>query len=1181
MEGPAGERRNVAILIADVADSTVIGERLGPERSKFLFDEVARLMREQVERFGGTVAQLTGDGLFAVFGAPVAYEDDSERAVRAARAIQAALARYGHEVADAYGIGLAGRVAVNTGPVMLVGGDLPDQARYNALGDTVNVAARLQSLAGEGGVAVGPATARQVERRFELEALGEVELKGKRASVRAFRVVAELDVESPATLTPFVARAGELETLGRVLDGLVDGHGAIVSVLGEAGIGKTRIVAEARAERSEICFLVGSAVSYAQTIPYWPVRELLRDWLGVGVSEPEARVRLELKTRLAAALGGDADDVYAFLAALLGLSLDPDSADRVQQLSRDSVQRQTVEGVERLLRALAREQPLCLVLEDLHWADESTLELLEELLALTEEEAIGFVLLYRSEREHGSWGLGQHARRRYPHRSHELELVALDAQASRLLARSAAGAELPAAVAAELADRAGGNPFFLEEALRDLVERGALRRENGRYELALGGDRLPIPELVQETLQARFERLETGTREILNIAAVAGRTFGLPLLEQAAPNASLRSALSDLQRLELVVEERRRPAPEYRFRHGLVQEVAYATLPEGRRRELHGRVGRALEELHRDSPAEIYGVLARHFSEADEGASAVEYLIKAGDAARAVYANEQALEHYEAALRFMRRSGDTQGAEKTLFKIAPAHHFAFDFQSASRAWQEALSYTVEPHRLEPTARVRLLSPRVWEFVPGFAYATNNTWFAQHLYRGLFRIDEELNLVPDLADELTVSADGRTYLFVLAADARWSDGVSVTADDFVYAWRRTQEEGLYSSWWLEEVEATTALDERTLELKLRGPRNYFPYVLAGPWTFPWPRHVCEAIGDAWREPANLVGNGPFVLAELDPAHALLLASPTWAGARGNVARVEVTFTADHHDAVAAWRAGDADVTAVRNTRVFELGPDTVADVVSELTTSYIAYLSDRPPFDSELVRKAFSHALDRDRSLGGGSGAGRPAERGGLLPPAMPGYSHRISPPYDLELANRLLAEAGYPDGEGLPEIQIAIPQEYDAYNRGGHELASDLAAQWGQLGARVQVLSTPLQSFFAASGPLETAHAWYGGWNADFPDPEGFLPPFLGGSFPVFRDEEITDLLRQARARCHQEERIQLFRDIDRLLVAERCAVLPTTYGTLVLLRRPWVHGLRAMPVNGPSTPLDQVIVRH
>ena len=1178
MEEPGGERRHVAILIADIAESTEIGERLGPERSKFLFDEVVRLMSEQVERFGGTVAQLTGDGLFAVFGAPQAHEDDSERAVRAARGIQAALSRYGGEVEGAYGIRLAGRVGVNTGPVMLVGGDLPDQARYNALGDTVNVAARLQSLAGEGGIAVGPATARQVERRFALEALGEVELKGKSASVQAFRVVSELEVESATALTPFVARARELGTLQGVLEELLEGRGGIVSVLGEAGIGKSRLIAEARGVRTDVCFLVGSAVSYAQSIPYWPLRELLRDWLRVGVSESEARVRLELKAGLAAALGGEAEEVYPFLATLLGLSLEPDLADRLRQLSRDSVQQQTIEGVERLLRSLARERPLCLVMEDLHWADESTLELLEELLPLIEEEAIGFVLLYRSEREHRSWELGEHARRRYPHRYHELELVAFDLEASRLLAGCAAGAELPAAVAEQLAERAGGNPFFLEEALRDLVERGALLRENGRYELAAVSDGLAlglgIPELVQETLQARFDRLGAETREVLGVAAVVGRTFGLQLLERVAPSASLVPALSELQRLELVVEERRRPAPEYRFRHGLVQEVAYATLLEQKRRELHGRVGRALEELHRDSPTEVYGLLARHFSEADEAVPAIEYLLRAGDAARAVYANEQALEHYGLALGFLRRTGEAQRTRKTLFKVALAHHLAFDFQSASRAWEEALSHPFEPERREPTERLRLLFPPIWDFVPGYGYMSHTIWFVQHLFRGLFRIDEEVNLIPDLAQELTVSADGRTYRFRLASDSRWSDGVPLSAHDFVYGWERTRAEKLASSWWLEEVEAATALDERTLELKVWEPRNYFPYLLAGPWTFPWPKHRCEAVGEGWRDPADLVGNGPFILAEYDRDRALLVASPTWSGARGNVCRVEVAFSAEA-DKVAAWESGDADVTAVWD-RSVEQGPETVSELVGGLSTYFIGYRTDRPPFDVELVRKAFSHALDREHPLGDDSSAHRPAGQGGLLPPAMPGHSHRISPPFDVELAKRLLAEAGYPYGEGLPEIRLAIPKEFVA-SPDGNELCSRIAKQWGQLGARVKIVSAPIQSFERA---LESAHAWYQGWAADFPDPEGFFPPLLA-TYPVFRDAEITSLLDQARTRGDQEERIQLFREVDRLLVADRCALLPTAYGARVLLRRPWVHDLHATSLFGPSTPLDQVIVRH
>ncbi len=252
--------------------------------------------------------------------------------------------------------------------------------------------------------------------------------------------------------------------------------------------------------------------------------------------------------------------MYPLLATLLGLSLEPDATERVRELSRDSVREQTIDSVYRLVCALAQKEPVCVVLDDLHWADESTIELLEELLAITDEEAVALILLYRAEREHRSWRLGELARQRFPHRHHELQLEALASDASRRLAGAAAGAPLPEAVAELLAERAGGNPF-LEEALRDLVERGAIRRANGRFELAVGIAELRIPTVVHEALQARLDRLGREARETLAVAAVIGRRFGAPLLERIVPRERMLPALSELQRLELVVEEPAAPPP--------------------------------------------------------------------------------------------------------------------------------------------------------------------------------------------------------------------------------------------------------------------------------------------------------------------------------------------------------------------------------------------------------------------------------------------------------------------------------------------------------------------------------------------------------------------------------------------------------------------------------------------
>jgi ABC-type transport system substrate-binding protein/class 3 adenylate cyclase len=1161
---PGGERRIVTVLMADIAGSTTIGEQLGPERSKFLFDEIVQLIAAEVRRFSGTVAQLTGDGLYALFGAPQAHEDDSERAVRAALAAQETLGDYATQVEEAYGVELGARFGINTGPVVLLAGEAPPDERYNALGDTVNVAARLQALAGEGRVAVGPATARQIESRFELQSLGEVELKGKSAPVEAFLVAGERAVSTEArAATPFVGRGAELATLQGVVADLATGRGAVVSITGEPGIGKSRLVAETRAGFADgVTFLEGQGAAYAESFAYWPVRDLLRDWLGLGISDPEARARLELKAALAR-LNGRTENAYPFLATLLGVALEPDLAQQLNELSRDSVQRQTVEAVQDLLSALADERPLCLVLEDLHWADEATLELLEELLPLAEEEAVVLVLLYRSEREHRAWQLGQLARQRYPHRYHELELRPLE----RDDALAIADAELPEQVAEILVDRAGGNPFFLEEALRDLVERGALRRENGRYELAVGIDELRVPALVQEALQARLDRLTPATKEVVGVASVIGRTFGLPLLEQVASQEQLRQSLSELQRLELVVEERRRPAPEYRFRHGLVQEAAYAGLTESRRRSLHRSVGDALEQLAEEEAPEAYAVLGRHFAEGDEPERAADYLLKAGDVARGLDAEEEALEHYRRALDFLDRLGDGRRARDTLLKIALTHHLAFDFERADRAYQDAFSRRVpEPQRFELTERLDTTSLELDAFVPGYSYWQASWDFVWNLFRGLLQLDRDLNVVPALAESFRVSPDGRTYRFEIRKDARWSDGHPVTADDFAYTLHAMRDENVTTAHLLEPIDEAAALGPHALELRLHQPREYLPYLLAMPATCPWPRHVCERLGDDWRGPENLVGNGPFVLTDVSADEYRLSASAHWPLPRGNVR--DLHFAVENvEQAAPRWVAGQLDV--LRVVRVWPedavAAPETVLESSSGLSVWFVSFVSDRPPFDDVRVRQAFSKATDR-RALKDATGfPGEPAERGGMIPPAMTAHSHRAGLAYDPDLARQLLAEAGFPDGRGLPQLtmQARVVQTGER-----------LAEQWHEaLGVEIRVV--PLVAGIYRGSE---AHAVMDGWIADYPDPQNYLESLHAiPAMHVLRDERIEGLLAQARALRDRRARIRLYEEVEHIWITEQAAVLPLDYFRQYALRRSWVEGYWVNPCI--AAPFDGVRV--
>jgi ABC-type transport system substrate-binding protein/class 3 adenylate cyclase len=1163
----AGERRIVSVLVADIAGSTAIAERLGPERSTFLFDEVVALMRDEVKRFGGTVAQLTGPGLYALFGVPTAHEDDPERAVRAALAIHSAVSAHGVDVEEAFGVALRTRVAVNTGPVVFPDVEASPDI-LSSLGDTVDGAARLQAAEPDG-VAIGEETARQIEGRFAIEPLGALALRGRTQPLAAFRVVGAAEVPR-ASLPPLVDRDAELAALCEALESTSQGRGLIVSITGEAGIGKTRLATEARSGYADrIRFLEAHAVSYASGTPYVPVRELLRSWLGLGFLDPEARLRLELKAALGKLLGEESSAAYAFLGNLLGLSLGREVEESLREYARDSVQLQTHEAVREVLHALARERPLCVVLEDLHWADEPTLALVEELFPLCDQEAITLALLHRGEPDHASWDLVDRARRRFRHRFREIALAPLDADDCASLAATAAGAEFPAVVADLLAERSGGNPLFVEEVVRHLIERGALTRENGKLRLADDADS-SIPMVVQEALQARLDHLAPDTREVVSLAAVAGRRFSLPLLEGLEARGRLLPALSELQRLDLVVQDRAGPAAEYRFRHGLVQEAAYAQLTSAGRRVLHRRVGEALEQLVEDEPERAYAALARHFTEADEPAKAAEYLLRAGDAARMLYADGEAASYYRRALSYLDRLGDAARARNALFKIALTHHLAFDFEQANAAWQEAFARPEPPPvRLDPTEHVAAPIERPESFVPGYAYSELSWWLAQHVFRGLLALDRELNVLPDASERFAVSADGLRYRFRLRGDLTWSDGAPLTAQDFSSAWHAMRDQDVPTAHLLEDISAAEAVDERTLEVRLQQAGNLLLYVLAQPPAFPWPRHVSERPQQRWSGPEPSVGNGPFVVVEHGDEQLLLRASPTWHGARGNVREVEVRFMTKREEREDAWRSGRADILRHASRHVGGEAPDTVEEVYGGLTTCWVGFRANQPPFSDVRMRSALTYAVDRERTAEATTWAVAAPAWGGFIPPAMPGHSHRIDLEPDLERARELIAAAGYPDGRGLPQLTLAAPS-WDT------ESIPALVAGWASLGVEVQPLFVSLAEFM--EGVPDRCQLWYWPFFADYPDPDGMLTRLLHVYPSLYSDTEIEDSLRRARAMPDRDMRIQLYRDAERLWIKDRAALVPVSYLRHRILRRPWVEGFWTSSIL-PAT-FEHVVVQ-
>jgi len=487
------DRRIVTALFADLVGSTALGERLDPEELKLIIaDAIARVIGA-VEAFGGTVKDLAGDGVLALFGAPVAHEDDPERAVRAGLRIIEEIAEFGGEVERGWGIeGFAIRVGVDTGPVVTGSLGVGGRIEYTALGDAVNTAARLQSHAAPGTLLAGEETQRLARRLFEWTDPLELDLKGKARPVRAWRAIGARapsgrDRGIETMQARMVGRERELASGSESIEAALAGSGGILYLIGEPGIGKSRLLVELRSAfgsatppHGRSLWLEGRCVSYGESMPYLPFRDLLRSWLGAAVDDPELRVRVALRRQTSRLFGDRAAEVEPYLAGLLGLTLEPDAAQRVAELSPEALQYRTFEVVRTLVARLAEDGPVALALEDLHWADATSLQLLERLLADTESAALLLVLTTRPERDHASWRVKEQAARDLPHRLRELALEALSGDAGRELLHALVGADtMPPEMEGRILEPAEGNPFFLEELVRSLADAGALVRNEG------------------------------------------------------------------------------------------------------------------------------------------------------------------------------------------------------------------------------------------------------------------------------------------------------------------------------------------------------------------------------------------------------------------------------------------------------------------------------------------------------------------------------------------------------------------------------------------------------------------------------------------------------------------------------------------------------------------------------
>jgi class 3 adenylate cyclase/tetratricopeptide (TPR) repeat protein len=586
----------VTVLLADLKGSMELMADRDPEEARQLLDPVLEQMMEAVHHYEGTVNQVMGDGIMALFGAPIAHEDHALRACYAALRMLDSVGRYGDEVQRSRGVSVQIRVGLNSGEVVVrsIGSDL--HMDYTAVGQTTHLAARMEQMARPGSALLTPATLRLAEGYVQVRSLGPVAIKGLAEPMEVFQLLGagasrtRLQVAAGRGLTEFVGRDAELEHLRAALDSAREGRGQVVALVGEPGVGKSRLVWElVRSHRVDgWLVLESSAVSYGKGTALLPVRDLLRGYLGIEGREDVRRLREKLTGKVLALDEGLRSDLPA-LSALLELSIE-DAAWR--SLGVDQQRQRVLEAVKRLLLRESQEQPLLLVLEDLHWVDADTQAVLDGLVESLPSHRVLLLSNFRPEYQH-AWG----SKTYYG----QIRLDPLARATAEALLETLLGSDPDlAALKSLLIERSQGNPLFLEEGVRGLVETGVLAGQRGAYRLVGPVQAAQVPATVQAILAARIDRLSPEDKSLLQSAAVVGEDVPLSILRGIAglPEEELLAGLRRLQAAEFIHEARLFPEVEYAFRHPLTHEVAYASLLNERRRALHAGVVATIERLH-------------------------------------------------------------------------------------------------------------------------------------------------------------------------------------------------------------------------------------------------------------------------------------------------------------------------------------------------------------------------------------------------------------------------------------------------------------------------------------------------------------------------------------------------------------------------------------------------------
>jgi class 3 adenylate cyclase/tetratricopeptide (TPR) repeat protein len=661
-----GERKLVTVLFADVANFTSLSEKLDPEEVHGIMDGCFKILMDEIHLYEGTINQFTGDGVMALFGAPVAHEDHAQRACYAALAIQKAMIGYGERLGKDHGVDFKMRIGLNSGPVIV--GSIGDDLRmdYTAIGDTTNLASRMESMAKPGTVLVSKATHRLVKEYFELHSLGQLEVKGKEEPQEAFELIRAGEVATRIGasvvkgLTRFVGRTSSMAALMESWEKAQSGSGQVVGIVGEAGVGKSRLLLEFRNSlpRDQFAYLEGRCLHFGSSMAYLPFLDILRSYFEIHEEDREF-LRKKKMTEMVHQLDEKLKPILSPLQDLLSLKVEDE---RYLKLEPKQKRERIFEGLRDLFMRLSKESLLILAVEDLHWIDKTSEEFLDYLIGWLSHEKILLILLYRPEYTH-KWGNKSYFNRI------GLDQLSLKSSAELVQAILEGGD-----VASELRDlilnRAAGNPLFMEELTHTLLENGSIQIKDHQYILAHKALELQVPDTVQGIIAARMDRLEENLKRIMQVASVIGREFAFRLLHAiSGMREELKAQLLNLQGLEFIYEKSLFPELEYIFKHALTQEVAYNSLLLKRRKEIHERIGKAIEELYFERLEEFYEMLAYHYARGDVFEKASQYLKLSGKKAERRNCSWEAIHFYREAISLLDKMPEEKDKEREKLKV--------------------------------------------------------------------------------------------------------------------------------------------------------------------------------------------------------------------------------------------------------------------------------------------------------------------------------------------------------------------------------------------------------------------------------------------------------------------------------------------------------------------------------